>query len=430
MLEAGGLHLERPDPVAGRDDDVVGSAFVPDIAVLVLARGVLSVKPLSAEDLDAFLWPLPVPEGVVRIRTSAEADLAALAGRDGILVFIQDLDVPARHRLAHGALAHVHERVVRNERVRLRQAVVVEHRDSELVAEPTYRLGVQWFARGANAAEDLRIASACVSDRHHRAHRCRSREHVRNALAAEEVELLVRVEPALTLIDALDRAETPRPEKWRDSRSPRPLAHAMETLAVLDFVAVEKFLVAKDVAMRMDNAFRESRCARCVIELRRIIGGGVAEDRICRRAYERFFVHKQEPGCRSAEAAGIHRIGDDELRARIVESVPDRIVAIQHRHRKQDRAQLPGTEEDRSGLGGWRQDDRHAVSTLDPVRSERVCSLVREILKLTPDELPVRPVEALPHHRRLVTRMLVADVGSEVVARRHNPAMSRTGFLV
>ena len=104
----------------------------------------------------------------------------------------------------------------------------------------------------------------------------------------------------------------------------------METLAVLDFVAVEKFLVAKDVAMRMDDAFRESRRARCVIELRRIVGRGVAEDRIGLRTYERIFVHEQETGCRSAEAAGIHRIRDDELRARIVESVPDRIVAIQH----------------------------------------------------------------------------------------------------
>ena len=140
----------------------------------------------------------------------------------------------------------------------------------------------------------------------------------------------MRVEPTLTLIDALDSAETPRPEKWRDPGSPRPLAHAMETLAVLDFVAVEKFLVTKDVAMRMDNAFRESRRAGCVIELRRIVGRGVAKDRICRRAWERFFVHEQEPGCRSAKATGIPRIRDNELRAGIVESVPDRIVAIQH----------------------------------------------------------------------------------------------------
>src|SRR5689334_18831406 len=243
MLETGRLHLERPDPVAGRDDDVVGSTFVPDIAVLVLASCVLRVEPLSAEDLDALLRLFPVPERVVRIRTRAEADLAALAGRDRILVLVEDLHVPARHRLAHGALPHVHEWVIRNERVRLRQAVVVEHGDAVLVAEPADRLGVQWLAGRANAAEDLRISRACVSDRHHRPHRRRRREHVRNAPTAEEVELLVRVEPALAPIDALDRAETPRPEQWCNSGGPRPLAHAVEALAVLDFVAVEKLLM-------------------------------------------------------------------------------------------------------------------------------------------------------------------------------------------
>ena len=87
----------------------------------------------------------------------------------------------------------------------------------------------------------------------------------------------------------------------------------METLAVLDFVAVMKFLVAKDVAMRMDNAFRESVVPDVwwtAPDRQR----GVAEDRICRRAYERFVVHEQEPVARGAEAAGIHRIRDDELR--------------------------------------------------------------------------------------------------------------------
>jgi hypothetical protein len=111
-------------------------------------------------------------------------------------------------------------------------------------------------------------------------------------MAAEELELLVRIEPALTAKDALDGAETPRPEERRDSGSPRPLPHTVKTLGILDFVAVQKFLVTKDVAMRVDNAFREPGRARRVIELRRIIGRGVVEDRICRHAYERLFVHE------------------------------------------------------------------------------------------------------------------------------------------
>ena len=43
----------------------------------------------------------------------------------------------------------------------------------------------------------------------------------------------MRVEAALALVDALDRAQPPRPEQRRDPGRPRPLAHAVEALAVL-----------------------------------------------------------------------------------------------------------------------------------------------------------------------------------------------------
>src|SRR4029453_12119982 len=62
VLEQGALDLERPDPVAGRDDHVVGPARVPDVAVLVLAGGVLGVEPVAAEDLPGVLGPVPVAE--------------------------------------------------------------------------------------------------------------------------------------------------------------------------------------------------------------------------------------------------------------------------------------------------------------------------------------------------------------------------------
>src|SRR5918994_4282292 len=98
MLEAGGLHLERPDPVAGRDDDVVGASLVPDVAVLVEARRVLRVEPVAAERLRRGLRVVPVAERIVRVRAGAQADLAAFAGGDGPLVLVEGLDVPAGHR--------------------------------------------------------------------------------------------------------------------------------------------------------------------------------------------------------------------------------------------------------------------------------------------------------------------------------------------
>ena len=85
----------------------------------------------------------------------------------------------------------------------------------------------------ADAPEVLRVARAGVLDRHHRPHRGGRGEDVRDLVARQEVELLVRVEAALALVDALDGAEPPRPEQRRDARRPRPLAHAVEALAVL-----------------------------------------------------------------------------------------------------------------------------------------------------------------------------------------------------
>ena len=150
VLEAGRLDLERPDPVAGRDDHVVGAALVPDVAVLVEARRVLGVEPVAAERLPRRLLVVPVAERIVRVRARAQADLAPLALRHRLLVLVEDLHVPARHRLAHRALAHVHERVVGAQRIGLGEAVVVEHGEAVLLAEPADRLGVQRLAGRAD----------------------------------------------------------------------------------------------------------------------------------------------------------------------------------------------------------------------------------------------------------------------------------------
>src|SRR4051794_8414391 len=101
MLDAGGLHLERADAIAGGDDDVVGAAGVPDVAVLVLRRGVLGVEPLAAEGLARRLLVVPVAERVVRVAARAQADLAPLAAGDLVLVLVEDADVPAGHRETH-----------------------------------------------------------------------------------------------------------------------------------------------------------------------------------------------------------------------------------------------------------------------------------------------------------------------------------------
>ena len=135
---------------------------------------------------------VPVAERIVRVRPGAQADLAALARSDRVLVLVEDLDVPARHRLAHRALADLHEGEVAAERIGLAEPVEVEHGDAVLVAEPADRLRVERLAGRADPAELLRVALAGVLDRHHRAHRGRGREDVGHAVLREHLELLVR----------------------------------------------------------------------------------------------------------------------------------------------------------------------------------------------------------------------------------------------
>ena len=123
-------------------------------------------------------------------------------------------------------------------------------------------------------------------------------------------------------------------------------------------------------------------------------------------------------------------IGDEQPGVGVGEAVPDPVVAVEHRHREQDRAELPDAEEDRRGLGRRRQDDRDAVAARDAPRREHVGRLVREILQLAPVELADGAVEALPDHRPLVARVLVADVGGDVVALGHLPAVRGAQLVV
>jgi len=110
--------------------------------------------------------------------------------------------------------------------------------------------------------------------------------------------------------------------------------------------------------------------------------------------------------------------------------VTDRIVTVEHRHRKEDPTELPDPEENRGRLGRRRQDDRDTIAALDAVLAQQMRRPVCEILELSPCQLAIRAVEALPDHRELFARMLVADIRSDVVVRGHIPAVTRADLLI
>ena len=90
------------------------------------------------------------------------------------------------------------------------------------------------------------------------------------------------------------------------------------------------------------------------------------------------------------------------LGLRVADAVADPVVAVEHRHREQDRAALPGPEERGRGLGRRGQQHRDTVALLYTVRAQDVREPVRELLQLAPVDAPDRAVEVLVDHRELV----------------------------
>jgi hypothetical protein len=249
-------------------------------------------------------------------------------------------------------------------------------------------------------------------------------------VAREEVELSVRVEAALALVDALHRTEPPGAEQRRDPGGPRPLAHAVEALALAHVVAIGELVVREQVPVGVHDPLRKPGRAARVVELRGIVAGGVERRALRRLSVEQPVVEHEHALMHPLEARCVRAVGHDDPRARVLEPVPNPVVAVEHAHRQQRRAQLPGAEEDRRRLRGGRQHDRDAVDALHARRRERVRGLRGEVLQLSPRHVAPLAVKALVDHRQSLARVLVADVGGDVVARRDLPAVLGDRLLV
>src|SRR5205823_9060656 len=167
--------------------------------------------------------------------------------------------------------------------------------------------------RRADDSGLLRVARAGVGYRHHRPDRGGGREDVPHAVAREEVELLVRLKSRLPLVYALDRPHPPRPQQRADTSRPRPLAHAVEELALADVVAVAELLVGEYVAVGMDDALGHARGPRRVVELRGVVGQRVGSFKVGRHVPDSGLIQNDKPGAYViAEALCVGRIRDED----------------------------------------------------------------------------------------------------------------------
>src|SRR5207245_4901713 len=95
-------HREGAYAVAGGDDEVVGAADEPEVAVGVPSRPIAREVPFAAPAGRRLLGVLPVL-AEERRRVAAEREVAHLAGRQLRGVLADDAQIVARERLPHGA---------------------------------------------------------------------------------------------------------------------------------------------------------------------------------------------------------------------------------------------------------------------------------------------------------------------------------------
>ena len=253
--------------------------------------------------------------------------------------------------------------------------------------------------------------------------------------------MLLGVIATLARLDERHRAVAPGTQQRADARSPGPFARAVEQLAVADVVAELELLVGQQVAVRVQDALRPSRGARRVVELGRVVGGGIRHVVAVAGASHRLVEvdvarlsgaadHQDLLGQPIGDPMAVGRVGHHRPGLGVAQPVLDALVAVKHRHRQEDRSALVGADEHRRGLGQRGQQRGHAVLAFNTRRLEHVGEAVGQILQLAEADPPLVALPVLPHHRGALTLVLVAHVVGDVVALRHLPAMRGTHVLV
>ena len=247
--------------------------------------------------------------------------------------------------------------------------------------------------------------------RHHRAHRRGRREDVGDLVAREEVELLLGVEAALALQHDLRRAVAPRARAAVRCRPPTP------TRPCRGSARRRGRRGSRRTPRGRGCSDGRARCPWPGRSCRTCSTAAPGRPRRCRRSRTRSRRRRAAPVDRQhlaapvVEARAVGLVGDQHARVGVVEAVADAVVAVEHRHRQQDRP--------RSSRCRRRSPPSRASAAARPRRARPARRRARAARWPPgwrgPAARPssargASPSKSLPDHRRLVARVLVAHV--------------------
>ena len=194
VLKQLAFDLERPDAVAGRLDDVVVSANVPEVTVLVDPCGVAGVIPAVVNRVRRLFRVAVVFHHDARgARLHADADLARLAGVAARTVVALNLDVVERHGLAHRAGTRRRVLEVGDGERRLRLAEALVDREPRVLFPEVEQIGVERLACRRRVLKRREVIGVEVLRHHKTVHRRRA-AHRRDLVLRDKREDLARVE--------------------------------------------------------------------------------------------------------------------------------------------------------------------------------------------------------------------------------------------
>src|SRR5215210_6615258 len=289
MLDEDALDLKGSDAVTGREDDIIGTAHKPEVAVSVPISPVAGQVVAVTKNRLGRIGLLPI-FFEQRGYAPEEGDITRLVRRALVAFEVNDLHVAAGRRFAHRARPHFEAGIVADEQGVLCLSVTVVDRQAVKLFPALDDRRVQRLSGGDGVADGGEVRTFQFRGLGEEAVLRRCLAEDRDVVALYEIQAFGRVETALVEEDLRPLAPGPE-EDVPDALGPARPRGAPQPVALLE---VEPVLglhpLGVGVAVGVQSTLRMLRRPRSVEDERAIARRRVLDRKVLRSPFHQRFV--------------------------------------------------------------------------------------------------------------------------------------------